>query len=425
MLEIFLSLIFFVNQSRIIINEVMANPKGSSGPGLPEDRNEFVELYNNSLDTINLLGWRITDFDATDSLIAWTDSSLLKKYPQVVINSTQLPPQKYALILDPEYTMSKPLGGYAMPYDFPSGILILTVGNTTIGNELQNNDPILLYSPNWAETTSFGTPCDTTDTFPYSAGDGIAWERIAISAPDFKQNWRPAIDPTGSTPGRENSILSFQDLAISNFYTLAETIGVTLVISLLNQGFQDAKDWSVLIFNDLNYNQRFDANEKIGLLTGNLLKAQLDTTVTFDWLDPPPGNNEVWARIEYPLDQDTTNNQRLTYVYKSPAKELCQLPHNRFSPDRDGFEDSLLLRYEVPEIGGNLLISVFDLKGKAVATILKTKLNKKTGSIVWDGKTDTGKPLPAGIYLIKFDYKLGKEHYEEKKSVILAKNLKR
>lgn len=421
-----LTLTLFSLNSRVVINEVMANPKGSSGPGKPEDRNEFIELYNVSDETVNLAGWRITDFDATDSIIAWTDTTLLIKYLNVTINSTFLAPHSFSLILDPEYTMTNPLEGYIQPYDFPAGVLILTVGNTTIGDELQNNDPILLFSPDSAETTRFGTPFDTTDSLPYSAGDGISWERIAPNVEDQNNNWKASIDPSGSSPGRENSIISYQDLAINNFYPLptqSDSTGISFSITIRNQGYQDAQDWSVTIYNDLNINHKEDIGERVGLLLGNLLLAQTDTTLLYTWLDPPQGENEVWAVINYSTDQDTTNNRMKTYVHKSPAKELLQIPVNRFSPDQDGYEDTLSLRYEVPELGGKLTIMIFDLKGKEVTTIIQTRLTEKIGTAFWDGKSQVGKTMPTGIYIIKLEYKIGNKIYEEKKSVVLAKKL--
>ncbi len=421
-----LALMLISFNSRVVINEVMANPFGSTGPGKPEDRNEFVELYNISDETVNLAGWRITDFDAADSLIAWTDSILNIKYPEVITNTTFLPPNQFALILDPEYTMTEPLEGYVQPYNFPAGVIILTIGNTTIGNELQNNDPILLYSPDLIDSTSFGTPFDTTDTLPYSAGDGFSWERIGFDVPDLARNWTPSIDPSGSTPGRENSITSFQDLTINNFYPLpipSETIGIYLIVEVFNKGYQDALNWSVIIFNDLNYNKKEETGERITLLQGDLLKAQKDTTIQFQWLNLPKSYNEVWAIVNYSVDQDTTNNKMMTYINQSTSREFMQIPLNRFSPDQDGFEDSLILRYEVPEAGGKLTISVFDLKGKEIAAILQSRLNEKIGTASWDGKSKDGKNMAVGIYIIKFEYKIGNKLYEEKKSVILAKKL--
>lgn len=418
--------VLFNFNSRVVINEAMANPNGSSGPGKPEDRNEFVELYNISDENVNLSGWHITDFDASDIITTWVDSNLLIKYPSIIINSTNLPPYTFALILDPEYTMINPLGGYVQPYNFPAGTLILTVGNTTIGDELQNNDPLLLFSPDSAESTCFGTPFDTTDTFPYSAGDGFSWERISPTAHDSANNWRVSIDPSGSSPGQENSVISFQDLAIFNFYPLPtqpDSTGITLALEIYNKGYRDAAVWSFTIFNDVNFNHKEDNRERITLLQGNSLKAQADTAFLFKWSNPAPGKNEVWALLNYNMDMDTTNNRMMTYVYQASAKELLRFASNRFSPDQDGYEDTLYIHYEVPEIGGKLNIALFDLKGNEVTTLIQSKLREKTGSVYWDGKSKNGKKIAIGIYLIKLEYKIGSRIYEEKKSIVLAKKL--
>lgn len=191
--------------SEVVINEVMANPKGKeTGAGSPGDRNEFIELYNSSKDTIDLSGWKFTDFDGTDSIVPWEDTSLLSRYPGVVIKSTLLPPGSFALILDPEYTSTDTVGDYYEPYDIPLNTLILTITNTTLGNGLSNNDPLLLYSLD-GDSSSFGTPFDE-DGFPENAGDGISWERIDPSEADVINNWDKCEDPSGCTPGRINSV---------------------------------------------------------------------------------------------------------------------------------------------------------------------------------------------------------------------------
>jgi hypothetical protein len=121
----------------------------------------------------------------------------------VIIGSTLLSPQGFALILDPEYTDTA--DEYYMPYEIPDSTLILTVGNTTLGNGLQNNDPLLLYDPDSGYTSSFGTPDNPGDEFPYKADDGKSWERLAPDLPDMEENWQICLDPAGCTPGRETS----------------------------------------------------------------------------------------------------------------------------------------------------------------------------------------------------------------------------
>jgi hypothetical protein len=200
-----ISLVVNLTVSQVVINEVMANPAGSeSGSGSPGDRNEFIELYNATDDTIDLANWIITDLDDDDLISFWTDTLLVVKYPSVRIRSTKMMPRSFALILDPEYTSSDTAGGHVEPYAFPDSTLIVTVKNTTLGNGLANNDPLVLKDKLGNTVSTFGTP-ENEDDFPADAGDGKSWERISPTLPDSKNSWRVSSDRSGSTPGRPNS----------------------------------------------------------------------------------------------------------------------------------------------------------------------------------------------------------------------------
>ncbi|MEO0023092.1 MAG: lamin tail domain-containing protein [candidate division WOR-3 bacterium] len=50
--------------SRIVVTEVMSNPAGADGARYPEDRNEFVEVYNAGSRAVDLFNYRISDGDA-------------------------------------------------------------------------------------------------------------------------------------------------------------------------------------------------------------------------------------------------------------------------------------------------------------------------------------------------------------------------
>lgn len=190
--------LIFLFISTVCINEIMSNPLGGSGAGAPEDRNEFVEIFNKGVDTIDIYNWKITDFDSEDNIFPFTFLS--------GDSNTSIPPGKYALIMDPEYVDS---GENYMPYGIPSCIL-LRVGNTTIGNGLENNDSIALISPE-GETIS-------TYYHPFNAGNGISVERISPSISDIPMNWGSCKDSTGSTPGFVNSIYSPPDFSLDTVY---------------------------------------------------------------------------------------------------------------------------------------------------------------------------------------------------------------
>ena len=223
----------------LVINEVMANPLGTTGAGEPEDRNEWVEIFNETDDTVSLEGFKISDGDAVDSLIPW---DTFFPDPDPATGTVILPPGFYAVILDPEYTDSGN-GENVMPYDFPSGCIILTVANTTIGDGLATTDPLFLLSPSG----------DTVDTYlyPQNPGDGISMERKNPYLGDFPENWAPSTDSTGSTPGRKNSVFESPGVYIEDFsYQDGE-----FVVVLVNTG--PGED-TLSIYEDMNWDGEGD-----------------------------------------------------------------------------------------------------------------------------------------------------------------------
>lgn len=408
--------------SRIVITEVMANPKGVTGVHMPEDRNEFVELYNPTGAAIDLAGWTISDGDAVDVLTAWTDSSILNA-ESLRLSTTSLDPESYAVVLDPEYTDTAALGGYEQPYRFGPGTLILTVGNTTIGDGLTTTDPLVLGSAD-GDTSTFGTPSDTTDSIPCDAGDGISWERVDVAGPDTVSNWAACRDTAGCTPGAANSSSRFLDLAITGV-ALSDSAtprpGKTLSASIVvaNSGFRTSPACSICVFLDRNGNTIIDGGEYDTTLTGQPLDRGQDTTLQVG-LVCPSVTTDLCARLLNP-DDDTTNNFARLAIIPGGSERLFDLNLSSFSPDGDGFEDSLAVLYHLPDARGTLRVVVFNLAGRQVATLFSGTPPAASGAVCWNGLSSSGERAPTGIYAIRIDYRYGSATRAEKLPVVLLR----
>lgn len=46
-------------------------------------------------------------------------------------------------------------------------------------------------------------------------------------------------------------------------------------------------------------------------------------------------------------------------------------------------------------------ITVFDASGRVVRNLWQGALNGRAFEVVWDGKDDAGREVPAGVYLVK------------------------
>lgn len=83
-----------------------------------------------------------------------------------------------------------------------------------------------------------------------------------------------------------------------------------------------------------------------------------------------------------------------------PASSSLDLSPNPFSPDRDGFEDFLSIRFTLPSGSVMVRIRIFDAAGRMVRTLVRNEAFPGTGSVIWDGMDDDGNRVRMGIYIL-------------------------
>lgn len=162
---------------QIVLSEIMFNPDGN------ERHNEFIELYNQGSDSVNLCGWQLSDGDKACSIIK-------------AVNDCLLPPKQYAVVLPPEYAQQSTQYEHLIP----KHCLRLTIDQAAFGkNGLANsrNETVSLLSPDSSIKSS--TTYQTPNT------NGFSEEKILISEPDSPANWGNSSQFNG-TPGFKNSI---------------------------------------------------------------------------------------------------------------------------------------------------------------------------------------------------------------------------
>lgn len=328
----------------IIINEVMANVAGpESGSGSPGDRNEFIEIHNLSSDTIDVGGWKFTDGDAPDVIEAWdpaTQGPLAD--PDAVTGVTRIPPGGYAVILDQEYNDPGD-GTHQQPYDFPTNTIILTTRDTSLGNGLSTNDPIILYlSDGLTMVDTYGTPGDVSDDIPFNPGDGFSVEKVNPTLGDKSGNWVKSTDPSGCTPGRRNSItpppydVSVFSLSFSPAIPLAGA-EVTIYATVYNVGLDSIFGVTVHFFEDLDSDSLLDSGEQIGapLPVPRVMAPGDSTTVDVVWTDVAPGVHTIFAQVFHPADEDTTDNKTVATLSVGFTPGSVVLNEIMYDPSRD------------------------------------------------------------------------------------------
>lgn len=87
---------------------------------------------------------------------------------------------------------------------------------------------------------------------------------------------------------------------------------------------------------------------------------------------------------------------------ETAPSDAVELESKSFSPDSDGFEDELIIRYSLKKPGAIANISAFSSAGVRVKQIARNLTLGSEGTISWDGLNDKGSLAPVGIYIIHF-----------------------
>jgi hypothetical protein len=74
-----------------------------------------------------------------------------------------------------------------------------------------------------------------------------------------------------------------------------------------------------------------------------------------------------------------------------------------FSPDQDGWDDLLIIQYNLSEPGFLATIKVYDAMGRLVRTLTNNQLIGTEGYFTWDGITNEGTKARIGIHVIWFE----------------------
>jgi hypothetical protein len=87
----------------------------------------------------------------------------------------------------------------------------------------------------------------------------------------------------------------------------------------------------------------------------------------------------------------------------SPGKARIAVSPEAISPNGDGYNDILEIRYETPSPGWVANSRVFDLSGNLRANLLRNELIATSGKIFWDGRDENGRMLPSGPYVMMIE----------------------
>lgn len=265
----------------LCISEVCSNPPD-------ETAGEFVELFNDSDGTADLAGFTITDGDALDGIEGWSGSF---PHSGVVLETTEIPPGGYAVLLEEGYVNDPWLV-------FHPGTVILTTGDNAICNGLAaSSDPLTLYNAIGTGTenvlSTFGTPLDAEewqnrdddglDCIPLDPGEGNTLSRYPLNSPDCEAAWFAGEPTPGGAPVAppDTFFVTIDSLYLSNTDPLPGT-GIFFGAIVSCHGTVSPDSGTVTLYIDINGDSTAQAGEHLlSLPAENLQPGTSDTLEVF------------------------------------------------------------------------------------------------------------------------------------------------
>jgi hypothetical protein len=96
----------------------------------------------------------------------------------------------------------------------------------------------------------------------------------------------------------------------------------------------------------------------------------------------------------------TPGARNSVYAQSLPAASRLSCSPNPFSPDGDGRDDAVLIRFGLPATVSTLSITLYDIRGRKIRHLRDHEPCGAEGVIAWDGYDDNGVRAPVGIYII-------------------------
>jgi len=317
-------------QQSILVNEIMYTPAG----GEPE----WIELFNNTNETIILNGWSISDI-LTTPVQEFIDVDLF------ILPLSYLVLTKDISVINFHRFIPSPIHEIDLP----------VLNNDIDGIILRDDRGAIIdsvkYSSDWGGT------------------NGYSLERKDVNVNSNQSlNWGSSIDIEQSTPGRINSVTPKQfDLSVAalNFNPRFPVSGDDVFVSAVirNNGSSDANNFNVEFFIDTDSNNVVDhllsIETGLGLVSGD--SANITSTFAIENLT---SKVLTTVKIFYPEDEDTLNNYFEKSVQPGFPEKVIVINEVMFSPINNEPE-----WVELINISGETL----NLKNWAISDILSSQ----------------------------------------------------
>jgi hypothetical protein len=149
--------------------------------------------------------------------------------------------------------------------------------------------------------------------------------------------------------------------------------------------------------------------------------------VTDRWIGLFGSVNEAGNAVAVDIDEAGTyalfSDSRLSYDLGEGLSGAVAEP-NPFSPNADGIYDETKISFYLSREADWVTIEIYDISGEEVRTIRwqqgLTEAGRNAFDIVWDGKDDTGRIVPYGIYILRLEVRFKVAPFNERQNIAVV-----
>lgn len=262
-----------ISSAQIVVNEIMYVPAA------PEP--EWVELYNASDTAVAMIGWTVQD----------------RTTAKPTIPATVIPAKGYLLLTRDTNALrnARVIGSAVVQVSVPS------LNNTGDDVIIRDASGRTIDSVSWSSS--------------WSGTGGVSLERITAKHPgNERDSWRSAVDTTGATPGRRNSVApAGRDLALRSVSFDPDTKDVRAVI--VNVGADRSVGATVSLYHDADGDSAGTPDETQGGRSIPQIDPDDSTVVLLRWNRPLTVEGEPGlVVVDHPEDERPQDNRSMVLV---------------------------------------------------------------------------------------------------------------
>ncbi len=117
----------------------------------------------------------------------------------------------------------------------------------------------------------------------------------------------------------------------------------------------------------------------------------------------PSNDGSNWTSASS-LVKGTPGKMNSQNIASNTSADGISIDKTIFSPDNDGIDDQLILRYNFREPGMMGNIRIYNVHGYAIIDLIKNELLPANGWTKWDGQDGKGQKCPPGLYIINASF---------------------